>query len=172
MLPESLLNRMLWIFVGRIDSCEVERVRREGCGHCGGVLDCAQYMRKPRRVSSSLVGSLEGVVLRHSFCCADCGKRTTPASVRVFGLRVYAGLIFLLLPALPGDRSPSAALSARDRHHLSERILRHWHRWWPEQLSARRFCRAHRGRLVPGAATRLPGNPVASFRGGCIVATA
>ncbi len=166
MLPELVFNRKLWDFVLQIDCREAERVREEGCRHCGGVLHSAGYGRKPRGVPYLLGAKRGDLAFRHSFCCGACRRRTMPASVRFFGRRVYVGLIFLLLPALLGDGSPSAALSARARLHLSERTLRRWRRWWQEWFSESRFWRAHRGRLVPGAASRLPGDLVASFRGG------
>ena len=50
MLPESFWNFRLWDFLLRVDDLEAERVRQEGCGHCGGVLHCAGYGRKPRGV--------------------------------------------------------------------------------------------------------------------------
>ena len=50
MLPESLNNRKLWDFLLRVDEFEAERVREEGCRHCGGVLHLRGYVRKPRGI--------------------------------------------------------------------------------------------------------------------------
>ena len=170
MLPESCWNIKLWAFLLLVDSREAERVRKAGCRRCdGGVLHVAKYGRKPRGVPVSFLAGADGLVRRHSFCCGSCRRRTTPASVRFFGHRVYVGLLFVLLPALLGDGSPSAALSSCRRLHLSVRTLRRWRRWWQEEFSASRFWRANRSRLVPGEAEGLPGALVAGFRGaGCV----
>ena len=164
MLPESFWNFKLWDSLLRVDDLEAERVRQEGCGHCGGVLHCAGYGRKPRGVTDLLGSKRADLVFCHSFCCGTCRRRTMPASVRFPGRRVYVGLAVVLLPALLGDGSPSAALSACRRLHLSDRTLRRWRRWWQEEFSSSRFWRAHRGRLVPGAAARFPGGLLEAFR--------
>lgn len=168
MLPETLFNRKLWDFVFRIDCREAEGVREAGCRHCGGVLHSAGYVRKPRGIPYLLGAKRADLAFRHSFCCSACRRRTLPASVRFLGRRLYVGLVVVLLPALLGDGSPSAAASACQRLHLSLRTLRRWRRWWQEEFSSSRFWRAHRSRLVPGAADRLPGDLVAACRGGCV----
>ena len=168
MLPETLFNRKLWDFLLQVDVREAERVRDAGCGQCGGVLHSANYLRKPRGVPYLLGEKRAELSCRFSFSCSACRRRTLPASVRFLGRRVYVGLVVVLLPALLGDGSPSAALSACRRLHLSQRTLRRWRRWWQEEFSSSRFWRAHRSRLVPGAVSRLPGDLVDGFRGGCV----
>ena len=166
MLPASLYNRKLWDFLLRVDELAAERVREAGCGHCGGVLHSAGYCRKPRGDPYLLGLQPSDLAFCHGFCGGDCRRRTTPASVRSLDRREYVGLIVVLLPALLGDGSPSAAFSPRARLHVSDLTLRLWRRWWQE-FSARRFWRAHRDRLEPGKAARLPGDLMARFpRGG------
>ena len=170
MLPESLNNRKLWDFLLRVDEFEAERVREEGCRHCGGVLHSGGYVRKPRGIEYLLGTKHAELSFRHSFCCGSCRRRTLPASVRFLGRRLYVGLVVVLLPALLGDGSPAAALSACARLHVSERTLVRWRRWWQEEFSASRFWRGHRGRLEPGKAARLPGDLLARFPRGGLVA--
>ena len=95
---------------------------------------------------------------------ADGGRRRPRFAFRVVGCMSAWSLFFL--PALLGDGSSSAALSACARLHVSDRTLRCW---WQE-FSASRFWRAHRGRLAPGKAARLPGDLVARFPRGGLVA--
>ena len=100
------------------------------------------------------------------FCCAACRRRTTPASVRFFGRRVYVGLIFVLLPALMGSEGPAAASAACRKLHVSLRTLRRWRRWWQEDFAGSAFWRGSRGRFAPGVEKAgLPLGLVDSFEG-------
>ena len=150
MQPVSISSPRLWDFMFLIDEREASRVRCAGCRHCGGALHSATYARKPRGVPEAVVSGGSRPVLRHSFCCAVCRRRTTPASVRFMGRRVYVGLIVLLLPVLLGDASPTAVSAACRRlgvrprtieseivEYLMERLLSSWpagnwrSRWMP-----------------------------------------
>ena len=57
--------------------------KAQGCPHCGGPLDTANYLRKTR-------GMAEENELRFSLCCRreGCRKRRLPPSVRFLGRRV------------------------------------------------------------------------------------
>ena len=132
----SISDPRLWDLLCLIDEREASRVRCAGCRHCGGALHSATYARKPRGVSEAVVSGGPRPVLRHSFCCAVCRRRTTPASVRFWGRRVYVGLIVLLLPVLLGDGSPTAVSAACGRLGLSRQTLRRWRRWWQETFAA------------------------------------
>ena len=132
----SISDPRLWDLLCLIDEREASRVRCAGCRHCGGALHSATYARKPRGVSEAVVSGGPRPVLRHSFCCAVCRRRTTPASVRFWGRRVYVGLIVLLLPVLLGDGSPTAVSAACGRLSLSRQTLRRWRRWWQETFAA------------------------------------
>ena len=79
----------------QIDESIAEEVSARGCD-CGGVLHSARYPRKPRGIRSALDSNYES---RLSFCCSQdgCRRRSTPASVRFLGRKVYLGLIFPLL---------------------------------------------------------------------------
>ena len=173
MQPVSISNPRLWDFMCLIDEREASRVRCAGCRHCGGALHSATYARKPRGVPEAVVSGGSRPVLRHSFCCAVCRRRTTPASVRFVGRRVYVGLIVLLLPVLLGDASPTAVSAACRRLGLSRQTLRRWRRWWQETFAGSAFWRAHRGRFRPGVdASGLPRALLEGFRRGGLLGRA
>ena len=82
-----------------LDRHAADEVRRWGRarGPCGGVgaLHVTNYPRKPRGVVDR--GALGGEwLLRASFCCARCRRRTTPPSVRFLARKVYVGALLVL----------------------------------------------------------------------------
>ena len=169
----SISDPRLWDLLCLIDEREASRVRRAGCRHCGGALHSARYARRPRGVPEAVVCGGPGPVLRHSFCCAECRRRTMPASVRFWGRRVYVGLLVLLLPVLLGDGSPTAVSAACRRLGLSRQTLRRWRRWWQETFADSAFWRAQRGRLRPGVeASELPRGLLNGFRKGGLLGRA
>lgn len=169
----SISDSRLWDLLDQIDEREASRVRRAGCRHCGGALHSAAYVRKPRGVPEAVVSGGSGPVLRHSFCCAECRRRTTPDSVRFLGRRVYVGLIVLLLPVLAGDASPTAASAVCRRLGLSRQTLHRWRRWWQETFASSAFWRAHRGRFRPGVeVSGLPRGLLDGFRKGGLLGRA
>jgi hypothetical protein len=99
--------------------------------------------------------------MRLSFCCGEegCRKRTTPASVRFLGRRVYWGVVVLLGAALEGGVTAGRVrdLQRLIEHPIERRTLERWVAWWREVLPKSRswgamtglFCR----RVEPG---RLP----------------
>lgn len=77
----------------------LEETRRQECWRCGGRLDRADFARKARGVPEAFE---ELFAWRFSLCCAreGCRKHSTPASVRFFGRRVYAGALFVFASAV------------------------------------------------------------------------
>lgn len=136
-----------------------------GCPYCGGVLHVADYPRKPRGIRSALDETHQR---RLSFCCAreGCRRRTTPASVRFLGRKVYLGVIVILVTAL------EQGLCAKRRQQLIEHLdlwpqtLARWRRWWREVFSVSRAWRAQRGGFIPAiASNQLPGALLGQLRG-------
>ena len=169
----SIPDPRLWDLLCLIDEREASRVRCAGCRHCGGALHSAKYARRPRGVPEAVVSGARGPVLRHSFCCAECRRRTTPASVRFLGRRVYVGLLVLLLPVLLGDGSPTAVSTACRRLGLSRQTLCRWRRWWQETFADSAFWRAQRGSFRPGVeAPGLPRGLLDGFRKGGLLGRA
>jgi hypothetical protein len=151
----------------RIDESIAEEVRAGGC-RCGGRLHSARYPRKPRGLRSALDASYER---RLSFCCArdGCRRRSTPASVRFLGRKVYLGVMVVLLTAL------HHGLTAQRRRRLIEQLdvpaqtLWRWRRWWRERFVQSRCWRALAGQLIPPLVSdRLPGSLLERLSGSAL----
>jgi hypothetical protein len=151
----------------RIDESIAEEVRAGGC-RCGGRLHSARYPRKPRGLRSALDASYER---RLSFCCArdGCRRRSTPASVRFLGRKVYLGVMVVLLTAL------HHGLTAQRRRRLIEQLdvpaqtLWRWRCWWREQFVQSRCWRALAGQFIPPLVSdRLPGSLLERLSGSAL----
>lgn len=105
-----------------------ESARSAGC-RCGGALHAARYRRKPRG-GPEVVGREHNV--RESFCCSveGCRRRTTPASVRFLGRRVFFSVVVLLVPILREGLTPHRLERLMEELPLSRRTLGRWRRWW------------------------------------------
>ena len=70
-----------------------------GCPRCGGVLDVADFQRKPRGGPFALDDQYSR---RLSLCCRSegCRLRVTPPSVRFLGRHVYISVVVLLCGVL------------------------------------------------------------------------
>ena len=140
-------------------------VQAKGCPYCGGVLHRADYARKPRGVPRSLLGP--GYESRFSFCCAreGCRRRTTPASVRFLGRRVYLGVMVVLHSMLSGGERRERCQANRSGQ-ASERTLQRWRQWWRGQFVESRFWQQARARLSPPVCDHtLPGSVLERFTG-------
>lgn len=148
-----------WRLLNRIDDDQAERARLAGCP-CGGVLHRADYPRKPRGVSRSVLGT--DYESRRSFCCAvdGCRRRRTPPSVRFLGAKVYLGAIVIVLTAL------EHGLTGRRRRYLIDvldvwpQTLSRWRRWWREDFVATPLWQQLKLHLLASldeAHSRLPG---------------
>lgn len=145
----------------RIDHDLAAQVRAQGCA-CSGALHRANYPRKPRGCSREVRGEHSS---RLSFCCSQCRKRTTPASVRFLGRRVYLGLAVVLVSAWPGGPTPAAArlgtILGVSRHTVAR-----WRQWWREQFPRTPLWRAGCARFMPPLADdELPGGLLDRFAG-------
>ncbi len=123
-----------------IDKANAKRARDQGCPFCGGVLDVANYPRKPRGCTET--GG--DPVMRLSFCCREegCRKRTTPESVRFLGRKVYSGLVVVVAVFEPAVQ---VALN------LCRQTLSRWRAYWSEVLGlSSSFWKGRRGLFPPG----------------------
>jgi hypothetical protein len=139
----------------KLDEDLAAETRQKGCA-CGGKLHSARYPRKPRGVPDELE---EDYCRRESFCCAEegCRKRTTPASFRFLGRRVWVSVVVTLLTALRHGATRERAGKLRQTVGVSRRTLERWRRWWLEEFPRRRFWKWARGRLrAPVEEGRLP----------------
>lgn len=154
---ENLLSRphsreALWKVLTKIDGELARQAQTQGCG-CGGTLHRANFPRKVR--------GLEVEAKRDSFCCAKegCRRRTTPASVRFLGRRVYAGFIVVLLTALRHGITAGRLRVLQEHLGVDGRTLARWRRWWTGQFVASEPWRTARGRFVPPPdESTLPGS--------------
>lgn len=138
-----------------------------GCG-CGGRLHSARYRRKPR-CGLDLDCIDRGWSVRFSFCCDrdGCRRRTTPASVRFLGRRVYMSVVVLLIAVLAESATPARQRRLRQVvGDVSPRTVARWQRWWRETFPQTSLWREGRGQFaVPLATAGLPGALLARFLG-------
>jgi hypothetical protein len=96
---------------------------------------------------------MEDYSSRYSFTCGRCEKRTTPASVRFLGRRVYLAVVLMLV-------SPRGGVQGRTLRELlaiPERTLGRWRTWWAKDFQRTPFWQSIRERLsVPVEIVRLP----------------
>ncbi|HEY4175845.1 MAG TPA: hypothetical protein VGM90_03400 [Kofleriaceae bacterium] len=130
-----------------IDLDLAETARQAGCA-CSGVLHSARYPRKPRGLPSDHRGDDR----RASFCCATCRRRTTPASVRFLGRRIYLGAMVVLATALQQGPSPWRLKRLRELFGVSRQTLVRWRTWWTEALAESEFWKAARASFSPPVA--------------------
>lgn len=147
----------------RVDEEIAAQAREAGCPQCGGRLDSARYRRKPRGASLDLGPAYER---RLSFCCDECRRRTTPASLRYLGRRVYLGAVVVLATALRQGVTPVRANKLREVFGVDRRTLVRWRRWWLESFVRTRPWRAARGSFaVPVEEGLLPASLLERFAG-------
>jgi hypothetical protein len=159
------LDASVWSRLFHIDQQIAESVRGAGCQHCNvGLLHVANYPRKPRGARRDVLGP--EYTRRLSFCCSLCRRRTTPASVRFLGRKVYLGIIICLISA------GADALNDQQRHRLIKALnlpaqtRRRWRHWWSMQVSVSTLWRTLSGWFSPPIApTHLPGELLAQLRG-------
>lgn len=146
-----------------LDEAVAERVRAEGCRHCGGRLDRADYPRKPR--GGALAPAAEAWTRRLSLCCAreGCRRRATPPSVRFFGRRVYAEVVVILASTMAIATAGARAL--REASGVPVRTIRRWSAWWRTAFVTSALWQDCRARLVPPPTeTRLPASLLERFK--------
>ena len=148
MCLKILEDSRLYVLLLKFDGDLAEVARSTGCP-CGGALHRASYDRKPR--AGVVVTPPEGYDRRHSFCCAEdgCRKRTTPASVRFLGRKIYLGAVVALVTALRHGANGRRAGELRRAIGASRRTLARWRTWWREIFTAMPFWRTARAQWVP-----------------------
>jgi hypothetical protein len=162
MCLKILEDSRLYALLLKFDDDLAAIARRSGCS-CGGALHTARYSRKPR---GWVVAQPDGYDRRHSFCCAEdgCRKRTTPASVRFLGPKVYLGAVVALVTALRQGANARRTAELRRAIGASRRTLSRWRTWWREIFTATSFWRAARAQWVPSVSeASLPASLLEQF---------
>lgn len=166
MFAALLADGRLYELLQRFDEDLAAQSRACGCAHCGAVLHSARYRRKPRGFPGGRLNS--GYGWRLSLCCAreGCRKRTTPASLRFLGRKVYLGAVVVLIAALRNGPTPARLQFLHDQVGVSRHTVMRWRRWWCEELIATPFWRAACGGLMPPVEHReLPASLFERFAG-------
>jgi hypothetical protein len=152
-----LQDASFWRFLRCIDEEVAAQASTAGCPACGGALHRADYPRKPRGVTRSLLD--EESARRLSFCCDrdTCRRRLTPASGRFLGRRVFLGAVVVLATALTQGLSGRRASALCEQIPVSIRTLRRWRQWWQRDFVASSTWASIRARLAtPVASAELP----------------
>ena len=146
MTGNALQHPKLFHFLSTIDGDLAARCRSQGCVFCGGVLHSARYHPKPRGEPLAPQGV---PTTRHSFCCETCRRRTTPASVRFLGRRVYPGFIVILLSVMQRGVTDSGIDELRSALGVARRTLQRWRHWWRQIFVHTPLWQYERGNFMP-----------------------
>jgi hypothetical protein len=127
-LNDPILLRALF----QLEDQLAEQTQSCGCSLCGCTLDKASYARKPLGVPGSIPPHLSPN-RRISFCCRECRKRHTPASVIFLSRRRYLGAVIVLACAL------SQGLTSTRGQYLEamgipRQSLHRWLTWWRQEF--------------------------------------
>lgn len=148
MCPSLLGDARLYAMLLRCDVDLATRTKAAGCTTCGGVLHSARYGRKPR---GATVGLPVGYDRRDSFCCDEegCRRRTTPASLRFLGRKVYLGAVVTLVTAMKHGVTDGRAAELLQAVGASRQTLARWRVWWREVFTSTPFWRTARALVLP-----------------------
>jgi hypothetical protein len=161
-LADAKFHEQLLVF----DRDLAASARAARCWLCGGALHSASYDRKPRGCPGGLG---QEYAERFSFCCAvdGCRKRTTPASLRFLGRRVYLATVVTLISALMLGTTPSRLAHLSVVPGLDRRTLARWRAWWRSTFTNGSFAAVAQAALVPPLdVTCLPVSLLDRFAGG------
>ena len=145
MYQTLLADSSLYTFLLKLDEDLAAECRNNGCS-CGGHLHSAIYPRKPRGTPRDVE---EDYGWRYSFCCAreGCRRRSTPASFRFLGRKIFVAAVVVLVSALRNGATPKRMAKLRALVGVSQRTVERWREWWRNGFVRTRFWKAARGRL-------------------------
>jgi hypothetical protein len=140
-----LFDSSLYRLLVKLDIDLAGQCRSGGCP-CGGKLHSAKYPRKARGLPPGLD---EDYAWRHSFCCSleGCRRRTTPASFRFLGRKVFVAVVMALVCALRYGATPARVAALREAVGVSRRTVERWRQWWQDSVVRSSFWKAARGWL-------------------------
>ena len=158
-IPDS--KSSFYSFLQKIDQDTVAAMQATPCIFCNDQLDRADYLRKPRGVPD---GIDEDFSVKYGLCCRreGCRKRTTPASVRFYGRRVFL-LFFMVLSTSVSESGCSRVAATMG---VSRQTLANWRHFWREVFPQTALWRQKRGLLTfPPQPETLPGSLVEQLAG-------
>ena len=164
MYQTLLADSSLYVFLFQLDEDIAADCRRGGCS-CSGSLHSAKYPRKPRGLPPGLEDKYDS---RFSFCCnrEGCRRRSTPASFRFLGRKVFVAAVVVLVSALRHGATPKRAAMLRELVGVSRRTVERWREWWQDGFVRSPFWKAVRGRLkTPVDREALPLSLLNAFSG-------
>ena len=126
-----LVSPSFFLFLLQIDRSIADACQANGCIHCGGRLSSSNWLRAGFGVPA---GTSEEVLVRHSFVCSSCKRRTTPNSLRWMYYRWFSSPAQFLLPALRGGLSRSEMIEICAQLGVSPSRIRLWQRWWRDEF--------------------------------------
>jgi hypothetical protein len=155
MSHKFLLDVKFHLFLITIDQEFAEKVRQQGCLHCGNKLHRDNYPRSPFGLPQALREYYEQ---RISFCCSDCRKRTTPPSVRFFGRRWFAAPILIFISALMLGINERRLMQIKQHFGItvSEATWKRWRKWWRDVFIETPFWQQAKGLVPPDIETTKP----------------
>jgi hypothetical protein len=164
MLSELIQKASLFSLLHRIDLDLAEKVQKNGCQFCSGILDHANYPRKPRGGPANIP---EEFLIRQSLCCANpkCRRRNMPPLALFMGRRVYWGIVILVVMTLRQGRLSGACVSKLERiFSISRQTIKRWIAWFRDEFPQSAQWHRLRGRVVSTVSNdRLPGSLVSHF---------
>jgi hypothetical protein len=161
-LADARFHEQLLVF----DRDLAASARAARCWLCGGALHAASYDRKPRGCPGGLGPEYAE---RFSFCCAvdGCRKRTTPASLRFLGRKVYLATVVTLISAMLNGPTPARLARLSIVPGIDRRTLARWRSWWLSTFTNGPFALAATATLMPPVdIAGLPVSLLDRFAGG------
>jgi hypothetical protein len=149
MYEKILTDPNFYFLLFKIDSELAKKSHRVACKVCGGKLDWANYLRKPRGGPPCLD---EQCFIRFSLCCRSdgCRKRLLAPSLRFWGRRVYFSVLFSLITTLSHRSMCDPPPILRNKFNISYQTFLRWKKWWKEIFPATVFWQKAKSLIVPG----------------------
>jgi len=160
MYPTAARSVTLYEGLRRIDLDLALEAQKARCPRCGGPLDMAPWLRKPRGVDLP-----EENCLRLGLCCRVCRRRVLPASTLFWGRKVYWGAVVHVCVLMKQRRVVGyTAAALRKLFGVSVETLRRWVRMFQEAVPRSERWQHLRGRVRSDVRDdSLPGGLLALF---------